>query len=304
MTSFARKFAAERGQVIVFTVITLTVMLGLAAAVIDVGSWYRADRKLQTTVDAAALAAAQELPSDTAAAAALATEYAGKNGGGPITTSFSATAVANDTVTVTGSRPAPGFFSKIFGIDSVTVGATATARVAAIDTARRVAPIGVDYQHPELGCDPAPCSTASTELDLNKVGPGAFRLLNVDGSSGGTSPGTLEDWIMNGLEGDMPLGWYYSDPGAKYNSGQFKSALDAVIGQELLFPVYRAFRGSGSGFEYEVIGWTGFVITGYDISGSKNGKIFGHFTEVIWEGLAGEEVPSEDFGARVVSLVG
>ena len=161
--------------------IGLVAMLGMAAAVLDVGSWYRADRKLQTTVDAAALAAAQELPSDTSAAQALAVAVRRQERRRRIDTNFSTTAVANDTVTVTGSRPAPGFFSKVFGIDSVTVNASATARVGALATARGASPIAVDASHPELQCDPAPCSHNPTVLDLDKVGPGAFHLLNLDG---------------------------------------------------------------------------------------------------------------------------
>ncbi len=169
MTFLKTRLHNERGQVLAFVVIGLLAMLGMAAAVLDVGSWYRADRQLQTTVDAAALAAAQALPSDTASAQALAQQYADKNGGGMDTVSFTTTVVANDTVTVTGSKPAPGFFSQVFGIDSVTVGATATARVGALATARGSSPIAVDASHPELQCDPAPCSEDPTELDVNKL---------------------------------------------------------------------------------------------------------------------------------------
>ena len=60
------------GQAAVVTVLFLVVLLGMAAAVLDVGSWYREDRKLQATMDAAALAAAQALPDDPGAADALA----------------------------------------------------------------------------------------------------------------------------------------------------------------------------------------------------------------------------------------
>ena len=83
------------------------------------------------------------------------------------------------------------------------------------------------------------------------LGPGAYRLLNIDGSYGGTNPATLGDWIRDGYDGYMPLGDYYSDPGAKYNTNpNFKSALEDVIvtGQELLFPVYRSFHEQGAGF--------------------------------------------------------
>jgi hypothetical protein len=86
-----------------------------------------------------------------------------------------------------------------------------------------------------LQCQPSPCFGQPTSIDLKKTGPGAFRLLNLDGSRGGTSPGILADWIEQGYEGFMPLGWYYSDPGAKYNSSQVEGAFDDRIGGELLF---------------------------------------------------------------------
>jgi hypothetical protein len=139
------------------------------------------------------------------------------------------------------------------------------------------------------------------------LGPGAYRLLNVDGSYGGTNPHTLGDWIRAGYEGYMPVNeWYYSDPGTKYNSHPaFKAALDEVIesGKEILLPVYRSYEAQGAGFKYEIVGWVGFVVTGYEIRGAHNNKIEGHFTQVIWEGIYSEESAPPDFGARAVSLI-
>jgi Flp pilus assembly protein TadG len=106
-------------RVVVILLAFLVVPLGIAAAAIDVGSWYRADRALQSSVDAAALAAAQALPDDPGGAGALASEYAGQNGGGLETVSVTTAVLGNDTVVVTGKRSAPGFFSKVLGIDSV-----------------------------------------------------------------------------------------------------------------------------------------------------------------------------------------
>jgi Flp pilus assembly protein TadG len=302
MTSFLRRSGDERGQVIVFTVISLFVMLALSAAVLDLGSWFQADRRLQTTVDAAALAAAQALPNDTAQAQALAEEYADKNGGGLDTVTFKTTVVANDTVEVKGAAPAPGFFSQVFGIDSVTVNATATARVGALATARGSSPIAVHVDHPDLQCDPAPCSEDPTVLDLSKIdGPGAFHLINLDGVSGGGTQ-TLADWIQYGYDGEMSQD-FFSETGNKLNSGPVRQALDAVIGQELLFPVYDVTQGSGTNLEYNVIGWAGFVITGYDVSKNQN-LIFGHFTEVVWDGSFPTTPGGNNFGAWAVSLTG
>ena len=72
----------QTGQATVTTVLFLTVLLGMTGAVLDVGVWFNEDRKLQATTDAAALAAAQELPDSTALATTRAIEYGDKNGGG------------------------------------------------------------------------------------------------------------------------------------------------------------------------------------------------------------------------------
>ena len=53
---------SDKGQATVLTLVFLVVLLGMAALVLDVGSWYRADRAVQSTADAAALAGAQKLP--------------------------------------------------------------------------------------------------------------------------------------------------------------------------------------------------------------------------------------------------
>ena len=181
--------------------------------------------------------------------------------------------------------------------------ATAKARTGVLANARWAAPIAVDERHPYLQ---GKRWGEATTLELDTLGPGAYRLINIDGSHGGTNPGTLGDWVRDGYEGYMPLDWYYSDPGAKYNTNpNFKSALEEVIatGQELLFPVYRSVRAQGAGFEYEIVGWVGFVMTDYVIKGSKNNEISGYFTQVIWDGIFSEEAAPDDFGARAVSLV-
>lgn len=292
---------SQRGQASVLTLVFITALLGMAALVLDVGSWFRAQRVTQAAADASALAAAQGLPESPSDASVLAASYVQKNGAGTATVTFSTRNVANDTVKVHVSRSAPGFFAKLFGVDSVTVGANAVARSGGVSNARYAAPIGVDRSHPLLACSPLPCTDA-TSLDLEKVGPGAFRLLNLDGSRGGTGSGILAQWITTGFDGYMPLGWYYSDPGAKFNSSQVKSAMNVRLGDELLFPVYDSTRGSGANFEYNVIGWVGFVVTSFSGKGNK-GKVNGSFVRVIWEGIQSETGNPNDFGVRAVELV-
>jgi Flp pilus assembly protein TadG len=297
------------GQAVVLMAVVLAVLLGAAGLVLDVGSWYRADRATQATADASALAGAQGLIDGTPDAQALAEEYADKNGGGDITISFGHKVTDNDLITVTVARTEPAFFTKLFGIDTVRVNSKATARAGIPSRARYVAPITVNEQHPMLQCGCFDDPTQVTLINLHSSGggdaAGAFGLLNLDSQQDGGNIGsdTLADWIRDGYQDDLPLGTYDSAPSANFNSGNIKDALDERIGTELLFPVYREpIVGSGSGATYNIIGWVGFVPTSYSLGGSS-GTIRGYFTQVIWQGLADDSGSVPDFGVRVIQLV-
>ena len=298
----------EGGQVAVLFAVFLAVLAGAAAMATDVGSWYRADRAAQATADAAALAGAQGLHLSTADAAALAEEYAEKNGGGDVTITFATRVVPNDLITVSVSRPAPGYFSKVFGIEEVQVEARATARAGIPSKARRVAPIAVDERHPMLQCG---CWGEPTQLALRNLhdpggsdAAGAFSLVNLDSIYNGGNIGaeTLAEWILDGYEDELPLGIYRSAPSADFNSGHVRSAINARLRTELLLPVYRSIVEGGSQAEYEIVAWVGFVPTSFTGGGSR-GTIHGYFTQVIWHGLADESGTVPDLGVRTISLV-
>jgi Flp pilus assembly protein TadG len=298
----------QKGQATILTLVFLTVLLGMAALVLDVGSWYRADRDTQSTADSAALAGAQALPDSTANASSLASSFASKNGGGIDSVSFTSSYGPNDTIKVTVKKAASGIFTRLFGVSSINVGSKASARTALISSAKYVAPIVVRNTHPKLlGTVGCPCFDPSntTTIPLGRNGaPGAFDLLNLDGSRGGTSPGILADWMLKGYDGYLDIGQYYSDPGAKWDSSQMHDALDQRIGTTLLFPVYDSLIGNGANAQYHVIGWVGFHLLSYEARGSS-GSITGYFTEVIWNGLqttSGSGQPP-NFGARSVQLV-
>jgi Flp pilus assembly protein TadG len=300
----------ERGQAMVLTVFFAMALLGMAALVLDVGAWFRAHRNLQATADAAALAGAQALPTDTGQASALASQYAGKNQSGlaGMTVDFSSNITANDTIKVHVQKPAEGFFSKVFGIDTVNEGASATARVAGMKSALYVAPIVVNKLHPMLAGPGCPCfgPTNSTTIPVGSTGaPGAFGLVNLAGGSSGTSGASeLADWIENGFDKYLDIGSYFSDPGVKFNSNQIQDAMNARLGTEMLFPVYDTLTGQGSNAGYHVIGWVGFHVDSISAQGN-NGSITGYFTKVIWTGIqastAGGGGPN--FGARSVQLI-
>jgi Putative Flp pilus-assembly TadE/G-like len=311
-----RRLGDERGQAAVLTVLFMTVLLGMSAIAIDVGSWYKAKRSLQATADAAALAGAQALPESTSSAQALAIQYAQQNGGALDASgiTFSGGIVSNDTITVKLKQQAPGFFSQVFGIGSVNVGASAAARSDNISQALGVAPITVFWKHPMLQCNPPPC-TGPTEIDLGDIhtpgsgnAAGAFGLIDLDPNGNGTEgASTLGDWITQGFDHYMQIGNYNSVPSAMFNSSNVVSAMQVSIGKELLFPVYKVVTGPGQNAMYQIIGWVGFYVTGFNGSGDSTGAtgtVYGHFTRYIAQGIqVDKNNPNSDFGVRDIQLI-
>ena len=306
-----RRLRTNSGQATVLTVLFLTVMVAMLAAVLDVGAWFRADRKLQGTVDAGALAGAQALPDNPGLAIGHALSYANKNGGGVAGSDvvISTTYIPNDTIKVTGTKSAPGVFSRLFGVDSVDVHGGAKARAGTLGAAKYVAPIVVNWKHPKLACTPPPCTGEPTELEYEHLkngqtpsnGAGSFGFINLSGDNG-VGSSQLGDWIENGYQEEMALGTYNTSTGNPFSSSHVRDTLTARIGSEILFPVYKTLTGSGSGAKYEIIGWVGFHLTGLDVQGN-NEKLFGWFTRVIWQGLPSTNPNQAAFGAYAVELI-
>ena len=309
----------ERGQAIVLSVLALVALLGMCALVLDVGNWFRTKRRLQATADAAALAGAQQLPKSASAAQAMALDYANKNGGSVLASDITITSTftTNDTITVKAGKTEDGVFSKVVGIDNAKIDASAKARVDAPLQAKYVAPMVVSCDHPLIkNCTGTgnPHFQADTDLPFDKDStgaPGAFGMLNLGKDNGGSgTPGSSEEaeWILHGFDKFLPLGDYNSDPGAKFTSGgNVQAALEDRLNTVLLFPVYRTLDGSGQNARYEIIGWIGFYLTGYDIQGNE-ATLHGYFTEYIAQGILSSTGPGPSgtagFGVRSIQLIG
>jgi Flp pilus assembly protein TadG len=298
----------ERGQALVLMVLFLVSLLGLATLVLDVGSWYRSKRQLQSTADAAALAGAQALPNSAGDAYGLAQQYATKNAADLSSADYSigSNLAPNDQITVHVTRNAPGFFARIFGVDSVQVGATATAQAMMMAQARHVAPIVVKDTQSMLGDPGCPCFGPANEttIPLRTNAPGGFALVDLSGNgTGTTSSDAIANWIVNGYPDYLPVGKYLSDPGAKFNNSEIQDALNSRIGTDILFPVYDTYSGGGANAGYHVIGWAAFHLDAVSTNGQ--GSLTGYFTDITWDGLASTTsgaVPN--FGAHTVQLVG
>jgi Flp pilus assembly protein TadG len=304
----------ERGQAFALAALMIVMLLGMGAFVLDVGSWYRTQRRLQSTADAAALAGAQMLPNDVSGAKSMAKTYADKNGGDVADANIIVTSKywANDTIAVKAAKTDPGIFSKVLAIDSANIDASAKARVGPPHDALHVAPMVVHCNHPLIqNCNNnnAPQFGVSTVLDYDEFGaPGAFGMLNLDGSNGTVGSSKEAAWILKGFDKYLPTGKYRSDPGAKFESDNLRDALDARIGTVLLFPVFDSLTGGGQNADYNIIGWIGFHLTGYKVHG-HTATLEGYFTTYIAQGILAQSapgsggVPSSLFGVKTIQLV-
>ena len=302
----------ESGQAIVLMTLSLVVIMGMAAFVIDVGSWYHTKRHLQGTADAAALAGAQLLPTNSSGAQSQALTYANKNGGNVAGADIAVTSTVfqNDTISVKAKKTDAGIFSGVLGIASANIKASAKARVGPPLQARYVAPMVVDCEHPLIhNCngDSTPDFGVNTTMDYDPMGaPGAYGMLNLDGGNG--TPGSSDEaaWILRGFDKYLGLGNYRSDPGAKFSSSNIQDALEARRGTVLLFPVFKVLSGTGQNAVYEIIGWIGFHLTTFEVHGN-NATLHGYFTEFIAQGIlstsGGGGGPSSSFGVKSIQLI-
>jgi Flp pilus assembly protein TadG len=151
----------EKGQVLVIGALMMTALIGFLAVVLDVGNAYAQRRFVQNAADAASIAGARylainrEAPSDAGTRGAL-TALLSPNGGatlapaaGPdagawyVQLDGSTVSPVNGTgavpstargVRVNATKTFPTFFAGIFGHETMTVTATATAMYGAVST--------------------------------------------------------------------------------------------------------------------------------------------------------------------------
>jgi Flp pilus assembly protein TadG len=139
-----REAADETGQVIVFALIAMVVLIAMVGFAVDVGHAYLVQRQLQSGVDAAALAGAQHLP-EPAPVTQVATDYGPSPGKkNAVTTVDNAQTTVTmkcisgvpgcssqfgtyNAVNVKATSDVPTIFARVIGIDKLTVSASATA---------------------------------------------------------------------------------------------------------------------------------------------------------------------------------
>ena len=266
--------------------VSMVALCALAGFAVDVGLLYHQHRKQQAVADAAAFAGAYDLPGNTGSATSDAQSNASTNGGSASTITYRLSIAERHDHGPGEDDRRDDVPEDLRDLDCEREGDGDRPRREPVDRVRGRRAVRRHQHATPAGRPGCPCFGVSTTLDLNKVGPGGFGIINIDGSSGGTSPGTLAGWITGGCSCSttVPV-WLNSDPGAKFNSSQVQNAMDGAIGRTLLFPVYDAISGNGANLAYHVIGFAGFKVTGWTAKGN-NATISGSFQKVDWTASA------------------
>jgi hypothetical protein len=119
----------EKGSVILLVALMLTVLLGCAAFVVDLGMAYVEKGKLQNVADAAALAGAQDLPAAAGTAINTAKDYAELNGVPEADTSATAPYSGNSAkIEVVCTKNIQYTFARVLGFTDTDLSARAVAQ--------------------------------------------------------------------------------------------------------------------------------------------------------------------------------
>lgn len=140
------RHSSERGQALILGILVITVVLGMTATAVDVGLAFSKKAKLQSGVDAAALAGAQLLPDDPAAAQAAAEQIAAANGidAGRLEIEIFTTSYPSDTIRVRATDSSVSYFARALQIAGFNMRAKAAARAGSPAGMSQFIPLAVE----------------------------------------------------------------------------------------------------------------------------------------------------------------
>lgn len=350
----------DEGAVLVWVALTLTILLGFGALVIDIGRLYVERRELQNGADAAALAIAQDCSRDECGdEVGTAEDFADWNSKDERSAIKAGTPCGNhpdlvacdpvdapegiggaywvrvgtSTLTGDGSEQVSFLLGQVIsGLTGKEVQASAAAAWGPLGAASTLpftfsecefnnlgdlnglnefgVPNGVTHVYSKSGGGPnaEPAPGCDSRVPSGGTVEGGFGWLNV---SGGTCSVQLS-------VGDTITG--PGDPGNDNLLRKSPCSESLVRNTEVLLPLFGSVTGTGNNAVYTIVGFAGFIVTGYRLSGSTwpsgfscpqvpggtggtgNLRCFrGEFTQ-IYE-TQGDFGGSVDFGARLIKMV-
>lgn len=199
----ARRRRPAPGQVAVIMVLALPVLLLSISLCVDVGNLYVNRTKIQTAVDAAALAGANWLPDYQSQAITTAKNYAITNGIKSSEIESVTVATNQKSLTVTVSRDVPCYFCMVMGEGTAYASSGGTTGVRALAIAG-IVPISAAYGVVPLAIDYRTDLSFGNEvtLKMGQVGAGNWDPLALGGQGASIYRSNLAD----GYQGQIKVG--------------------------------------------------------------------------------------------------
>lgn len=299
----------EKGSVVVLVAVALVVILAVTALVVDVGTLTLEKERLSNACDAAALAAARELPSMTAAEQ-KALEYLEFNHVSPTEATVSINP-SGTQITVAASRTINYVFAPVLGLYSGTVNAQAVATFGVVDGITGIVPFGIPDQTLFFGQE---CQLKAGSHD--DYGPGNYGALAL----ALTGAQSYCNYLKYGYNGMIKVGdWLQTEPGNM--SGPTADGVHYRLHHcfhtprctpdhyhpdcpmIMIVPVYAPASLYGRD-EVQVLGFASFLLKGVQGTG-EDSIVTGYFLKLIPpDGLAFTINPSQtDYGLHAARLL-
>jgi hypothetical protein len=238
----------DRGVATIAVICVLTVMLGVAAVALDGGKIIMARRSAQNSADAAALAIATDCSrtgSPSSPAPYLKVSY-GESAATP--------GCGGGTVTVTVNKTVHYSLAQVLGKTSDLVHRSATAKWGALGSSTGLFPLTIGT------C--AFTSAFNVKITLHSYAvPGCP---NPSGQFGFISNGCNNQTVVAGQ--DLPG----TTGNNLVGTGCNEASLQALLGKEILVPVWNSQAGTGSNATYHVLAYAIFLLTGWSTNGGSN----------------------------------
>jgi len=317
------------GSIIVIVAMSLTVIMVLAALVLDLGLAYFKTANIQNTADAASLAAGQLLPVDTTDEEAIlavknrAILYAEKNG---VDNLLAEEVTLQDSIfdkytSVRVNIPCVVelSFAKVVGINTFAFARSAKASITPSTLIDGVAPLGVEKSQLSNAI-----ATNNTEHIYLKYGPGdgtegSYGAIDLDGVQGGGA-NDFSMWMQFGYSGVIEVG----DNLLPVEKGNMAGPTETAITQRYLACTHFQDEGGCTADHYDpscprllkilvfekvgssyvkVKGFAVFVLEG---AGGSNGEVLGSYIKTLDPGNIARVVDWEntEFGVYNLGLSG
>lgn len=309
-TTFLKKsINNEKGSVLVLMAAVMVGILGITALVTDIGAVLLERRRLQNACDAAALAAARELPSHHIAEQ-TALEYLGYNNASSdeasIIVDYSGT-----KVTVELSRNINHVFARILGIHESQVSARSSAVFGSISGTSGIVPFGIPDQTLTYGSEYQLKAGSHDDYGPGNYGPLALEF---------TGAKSYENNLKYGYDGIVSIGdWIMTEPGNM--SGPTESGVQFRINEcnhfpkcsvesyhhdcprVMIVPIFDPTSLEGRD-EVKIVGFASFLLKDAYDSGNES-IVSGYFLEMVPpDGLKYTIDPNQsDYGLHATRLV-